>query len=90
MNQLVPIATSTSLPAIITAAGDQASTRFLEFFASTIRNPHTRRAYGRAVGTFLAWCEEAGMRSIAVVQPLHVAAWIELQTRQVAAPSVKQ
>ena len=90
MNQLAPITSSTRLPAIITAAGDGAGTRFLEFFASTIRNPHTRRAYGRAVGAFLAWCEEAGVRSIAAVQPLHVAAWIELQTRQVAAPSVKQ
>jgi len=28
--------------------------------------------------------------SIAAVQPLHVAAWIELQTRERAAPSVKQ
>jgi len=90
MNQLAPIAARTALPAIITAAGDRAGTRFLEFFASTIRNPHTRRAYGRAVGAFLAWCEETGVRSIAAVQPLHVAAWIELQTRQIAAPSVKQ
>ena len=69
------------MPALITAAGDRAGTRFLEFFASTIRNPHTRRAYGRAVGAFLAWCEETGVPSIAAVQPLHVAAWIELQTR---------
>ena len=90
MNQLAPITVSTRLPAIVTAAGDRAGTRFLEFFASTIRNPHTRRAYGRAVGAFLAWCEEAGVSSIAAVQPLHVAAWIELQTRQIAAPSVKQ
>ncbi|HKN10308.1 MAG TPA: tyrosine-type recombinase/integrase [Pseudomonadota bacterium] len=90
MSQLVAITSSHALPAIVTAAGEQASTRFLEFFASTVRNPHTRRAYGRAVGAFLAWCEETGVRSIAAVQPLHAAAWIELQTRQIAAPSVKQ
>jgi site-specific recombinase XerD len=90
MNQLVPIVPSTPLPALITAAGDQASLRFLEFFGGTIRNPHTRRAYGRAVAAFLAWCENAGVPSIAAVQPLHVAAWIELQTRERAAPSVKQ
>jgi len=90
MTQLVRPASGHALPAIVTAAGDRAGTRFLEFFASTIRNPHTRRAYGRAVGAFLAWCEETGVRSIAAVQPLHVAAWIEMQTRQVAAPSVKQ
>jgi site-specific recombinase XerD len=81
---------SVSAPGIIAAAGDQASLRFLEFFGGTIRNAHTRRAYGRAVGAFLAWCEDAGVMSIAAVQPLHVAAWVELQTRERAAPSVKQ
>ena len=35
---------------------EPASTHFLEFFAANIRNPHTRRAYGRAVAEFLAWC----------------------------------
>jgi len=33
---------------------------------------------------------EAGVPSIAAVQPLHVAAWIEGQTRERAAPTVKQ
>ena len=33
-----------SFPALIAAAGDWAQLRFLEFFASNIRNPHTRRA----------------------------------------------
>ena len=78
------------VPALITAAGDQAARRFLEFFAATIRNPHTRRAYGRAVAEFLAWCDGAGVPSIAAVQPLHVATWIEMQTRELAAPTVKQ
>jgi site-specific recombinase XerD len=90
MNQLVPITTPLSLPALIAVAGERASLRFLEFFAGTIRNVHTRRAYGRAVSDFLAWCEVQGVTSIAAVQPLHVAAWIELQTRERAAPSVKQ
>jgi hypothetical protein len=58
----------------------------LEFFASAIRNPHARRAYARAVGEFLEWCARAGVPSIAAVQPLHVASWIELQT-QTSAPS---
>lgn len=89
MNQLARIHMS-ALPQLVTAAGERASLRFLEFFAGTIRNPHTRRAYGRAVGAFLAWCEETGVRSIAAVQPLHVAAWVEMQTRAQAAPSVKQ
>lgn len=90
MNRLAPLAASPNLPALIAAAGDRASFRFLEFFAVTIRNPHTRRAYGRAVAEFLAWCETQGLWSIAAVQPLHVAAWIEAQTRTHAAPTVKQ
>lgn len=78
------------LPILVAAAGDRAATRFLEFFASTIRNPHTRRAYARAVSDFLAWCEAQGVPSIAAVQPLHVAAWIEGRTRELSAPTVKQ
>jgi site-specific recombinase XerD len=78
------------VPALIAAAGDQAARRFLEFFAATIRNAHTRRAYGRACAEFLAWCAEAGVRKLADVEPLHVATWIEMQTRELAAPSVKQ
>jgi site-specific recombinase XerD len=90
MNQLAPIAASTNLPALIAASGERASLRFLEFFAVTIRNPHTRRAYARAVGDFLTWCEAAGVPSIADVQPLHVATWIEVRTRERSAPTVKQ
>jgi site-specific recombinase XerD len=42
------------------------------------------------VGEFLAWCESVGVTSLPDVQPLHVASWIELEARQVSAPSVKQ
>ncbi|WP_196242443.1 tyrosine-type recombinase/integrase [Azospirillum oleiclasticum] len=64
--------------------------RFLEFFAATVRNPHTRRAYARAVGDFLAWCEAVGVPELSAVQPLHVAAWVEGLTRARAAPTAKQ
>src|ERR1700689_257056 len=77
------------VPALVAAAGDRASRRFLEFFAANIRNPHTRRAYGRAVAEFLAWCDDNQVRSIEAVQPLHVAAWIEMQQQRRAAPTVK-
>lgn len=79
-----------AVPLLVMAEGERAGIRFIEFFAGRIRNAHTRRAYTRAVASFLAWCEEAGVPSIAAVQPLHVATWIELQTRERAAPSVKQ
>jgi site-specific recombinase XerC len=77
-------------PTLIAAAGERTQVRFLEFFASNIRNPHTRRAYVRAVAEFLDWCAAAGVVSIEAVRPLHVAAWIEGQTRQLSAPTVKQ
>jgi site-specific recombinase XerC len=77
------------VPALIATAGERASRRFLEFFAANIRNPHTRRAYSRAVADFLAWCEDNGVPAITAVQPLHVASWIELQQKTHAAPTVK-
>ena len=77
------------LPAIVAAGGEGAQLRFLEFFAASIRNPHTRRAYARAVGDFLGWCEGRGVASLAAVQPLHVAAWVEGLTREHSAPTAK-
>ena len=77
-------------PVLISAAGPQAERRFLEFFAAAIRNPNTRRAYGRAAAGFLDWCATAGVRDLAAIEPLHVAAWIEQLTRTRAAPTAKQ
>jgi integrase len=45
------------LPAVIARAGERAARSTLEFFTARIPNPHTRRAYGRAVFAFCAWCE---------------------------------
>jgi hypothetical protein len=72
------------VPALIAVAGERASLRFLEFFAANIRNPHTRRA---SVAAFMTWCEDNGVTSITAVQPPHVSAWIEQQTREHAAPT---
>lgn len=89
MNQVAHIGSQQQLPALVAAAGERAEIRFLEFFAANIRNPHTRRAYGRAVADFLAWCADAGVPSIGDVQPLHVATWLEVRGRTLAAPTVK-
>jgi integrase/recombinase XerC len=59
-------------PALVAAGGERASYHFFEFFTATIRNPHTRRAYARAVQQLLAWCEQRGVTSIAEVPPLYV------------------
>jgi len=90
MTALTRTNAASALPALVTAAGDRAQMRFLEFFAAAIRNPNTRRAYARAAGDFLTWCETHGVVSIAAVQPIHVAAWVEEMTRELAAPTVKQ
>ena len=44
-----------ALPTIVTAVGEGAARRFVEFFAANIRNKNTRLAYGRAVWRFCHW-----------------------------------
>ena len=83
------VRSSGPLPTLVINAGERAGIRFLEFFALTIRNPNTRRAYAHAVSKFLTWCAQVGVISITAVQPLHVATWIELQTQTLSAPTVK-
>ncbi len=90
MNQLVPLTSVLALPALIASADNHAQRRFLEFFAVTIRNAHTRRAYMRAAAEFLTWCEDHKLRALEDIEPLHVAAWIEGLGQTLSAPSVKQ
>jgi site-specific recombinase XerC len=87
MMQLVAL---DSTLALVIAARERALIRFLEFFASVVRNPHTRRAYSRAAGDPLDWWAGAVVASITAVQPLHVGTWIERQTQTHSAPAVKQ
>lgn len=89
MSQLSVLPTH-NLPLLVAAAGPQASTSFVEFFVSHIRNPNTRRAYGRAVGDFMTWCDAASVGSIVDVAPLHVATWVEMLTNNHSAPTAKQ
>ena len=78
-----------TLPALIAAAGDRAAWRFVEFFTANIRNPNTRRAYGRAVGEFFRWCEARRIRDINRINPTIVAAFVEQRGQTRAKPSVK-
>jgi site-specific recombinase XerD len=90
MTILVSTSAASSLPALVTAAGDYAAYRFLEFFTAQIRNPHTRRAYARAVGDFCVWLEDRHLPSITAVTSVHVAAYIEKLGKTQSAPTVKQ
>ena len=77
------------VPALVAAAGRQATRRYVEFFTAEIRNPRTRRAYAGAVNKFFTWCEQHGL-TLESVGPVHVAAFVEQLGRTLAAPSVKQ
>jgi site-specific recombinase XerD len=93
MSKLVPIAVAHSaltVPSLIAGAGKRAALRFLEFFTVNIRNKNTRKAYGRAAGMFLQWCEGHGIDRLQDVQPVHVAAYIEQLAQEMSPPSVKQ
>ena len=86
----LPAPSDYNVPNLIAISGEHARVRSLEFFAAQIRNKHTRRAYAQATREFLAWCERAGVASIADVKPFHVAAYIEQLSRERSAPTVKQ
>jgi integrase/recombinase XerC len=79
-----------TLAALVAAADDRGRLRFLAFCAVTIRNAHTFRAYRRAGSEILAWCEAGGVTSLAGVQPLHDADWIEQLGRELSPPTVEQ
>jgi site-specific recombinase XerD len=93
MSDLLPVVARPprdAVPALVAVDGERAQIRFLEFFAVTIRNPNTRRAYARAVVDFLAWCEGRWVASVTGVQPLHVGAYIEALSLTRSAPTAKQ
>src|SRR5271168_5137584 len=81
----------TVVPAIVAAAGDGASRRFLEFFAVTIDNPNTRAAYFHACGRFFAWCDRReDIEELVDIEPMHVAAYIRGLGKGFEKPTVKQ
>src|SRR5579883_1745042 len=85
-----PAASDAQLPAILASAGEDAMTRFVEFFTANIRNPHSRRAYLRNALTFLRWCESRRISSLKQIKPVTVAAYIELLQTSHSKPTVKQ
>jgi site-specific recombinase XerD len=78
-----------AVPAVIAGAGDHATRRFLEFFAAQIRNRNTRMAYYRAACHFFAWVEQHQIGELADIEPIHVAAYIEVLQTTAAKPTVK-
>jgi len=75
---------------VLYAPTAHAAKRFIEYFAANIRNPNTRRAYFHAVQEFSAWCEAQKLTEILDIEPLHVAAYVEVLVKRLAKSSVKQ
>ena len=84
-NQLDHVAIHT-LSRLVTVAGNRAETCFMEFSQPTSVIRTRGRLTCGPLRTF--WLGAAMPTSL--VQPLHVAAWVELQTREHAAPTAKQ
>jgi site-specific recombinase XerD len=80
---------SVAVPMMIASAGDHAARRFLEFFAAQIRNKNTRMAYYRGACHFFAWVEQHQIGELADIEPIHVAAYIEVLQTTAAKPTVK-
>ena len=85
---LLPVAVSgAATPTLF--IGVDARKRMRDFFSSHIRNPNTRRAYREAVRQFSGFCAEHGIVDLAQVEPIHVAAFVELQLKTQSKPTVK-
>src|SRR4051794_36076099 len=54
------------LPELVERAGGAARFAWEEFFYAEHHNPHTQRAYERAVRRFLAWCKGQGVELIGI------------------------
>lgn len=77
------------LPTVITAAGEHASRKFIEFFTANIRNPNTRQAYARAARRFFDWCSSRKL-TLEQLEPMLIASYIEEIGQSLDRPSVKQ
>ena len=78
------------LPALVAAAGERASWRFLEFFSATISNANTRAVYYRAVTRLLNACETAGFTDLSSIRAFHISEYFERLGRVLSATTVKQ
>ena len=64
-NELARVSAA-SVPGLVERAGGAARFAWDEFFYAEHRNPHTQKAYQRAVRRFLAWVEKEGVELQAV------------------------
>ena len=77
-------------PTLILDSGENALSRFIEFFTAHIRNRNTREVYARAVTQFCRWCEVRRVTHLNEITPFIVATYIEQLGARLARPTVKQ
>jgi site-specific recombinase XerD len=77
------------LPTILVKAGVKAREATVNFFTAERNNPHTRRAYGRAVARFCQWAD-ANKLELPQLKPFVIATYIKELEQLLAPPSVKQ
>ena len=75
---------------LFVSPGGDAAERFVEFFAASIRNRHTRRAYYHVACSFASWMASVGVKDLQLVMLLHVATYIEGLTESHSRPTAKQ
>lgn len=76
-------------PGIIERAGVRAYEAYYTFFAESIPNPRTRRAYMADFARFGQWCDERGF-DLERLTTIHFAAYREVLMRELTLPSVKR
>src|SRR5262245_23163425 len=78
LNQdLIPVESRGELPAIIAGSGRKARDRIEHFLRAAIDNTNTRKAYGRALGSFFAFMEDGGRDRVQDIGPLDVRDYLE-------------
>lgn len=80
----------TDKPPALFLSDAKTAERFWEFFAVTIRNKNTRRAYYNAACRFSDWGEGRGLFDLARIRPIDVAAYVEGLQETHSKPTVKQ
>jgi site-specific recombinase XerD len=64
-------------PALLEGSGRKAHDRIEHFLRAAIDNDNTRRAYGRALGSFFAFLEDGGRERVQDIGPLDVRDYLE-------------
>jgi site-specific recombinase XerD len=90
-HDLIVAPTQSRPPAIIDGSGRKARDRIEHFLRAAIDNDNTRKAYGRALGSFFAFLEDGGRERVQDIGPLDVRDYLEAaKTNGLSTATLKQ